>query len=508
MGAIFIDPKVLTDVALIITEPRMFYRRSHDCIYKAMLALRDAGREIDWVHVLEAVGVAGDFEACGGREFLTHYLREITSAVPSAYGADGYATIVRNNYARREIGFSGREIDKLALDPTKSPTEIIEILERKVVALDSIATSSSLRRAGEFGQRAITELAERKLLKDSGGTVITGMSSGFPDIDAYSCGWRGGQMIVFGARAKTGKTSMLLEIARRNMEVANPEPGVFFTLEMTERELHQKLACSVANLNPQDVLRGDISDEQAWEYEQACEKINAWPLYFERGRRGMTMRQIRSKSYQAAERFGVKWIMIDYLQFIKKRWFRTDTFEHISECSRACKTLAGELNVPVITAAQVKRLEKRRGKEPPPTMSDLRGSGDIEQDADGIYLLHTRALHGDNASEIDVIIDGNRHGPSGTVALRFDRKTGRFEPAPVGANDAAYKDYTEKEAPEPELDAHPKQAPGADVRPVVEKQILKPGAEDDPRKEAPPIPKAEAREMFKTPAQGGKAIRV
>lgn len=518
LGAIFIDPTVLTDVALIVTEPRMFYRRSHDCTYKAMLALRDAGREIDWVHVLEAVGVAGDLEACGGREMLSAYLSDISHAVPSAYGAEGYATIVRNNYARREIHFSGREIDKLALDPTKSPTEIIEILERKVVALDAINTSNALKRIGDGCDQAVVEQVERTQLRETHGELINGMSSGFADMDAYTGGWKGGEFIAIGAEPGDGKTSLLLDIARRNMERPEPNPGVIISLEMRERSLRFKLMCAVANVNTLAANAGGLTEAEQWEWEQAAEKIKNWPLYVVDGKRGLKMRQIRSICYQAVERFGVKWVMIDYLQYIKKSRFMQDTFEHVSDCSRACKMLAGELDVPVIAAVQLKPNDSKRVKKPKPSLDSFRYSGEIRQDIDGAWLIHTTAFHRDKPCDVTLIAAKTRLGMTGEVAMQFHRATGRFEPAPVGANDAAYKDYTEKEAPEVGPAPSAKVATGndgpaakpADTTPKAgpEKQILEPGAEDDPRKEAPQISKAEAREMFKTPAQGGKAIRV
>lgn len=507
LGAIFIDPKVLTDVALIVTEPRMFYRRSHGCIYKAMLALREAGREVDWVHCLEAVSVAGDLENCGGRDVLSAYLQEITHAVPSAYGADGYATIVRNNYARREIGFSGREIDKLALDPTKSPAEIIEVLERKVVALDSIATSAALEFIGDGVEEHIADQIERSALRQSHGDVIFGMSSGHADMDAYTGGWKGGEFIAIGAEPGDGKTSLLIDIVRRNMGKENPDTGVFFTLEMRRKALRYKMMCAVANVNTLSASAGKLTDDEAFAWEEAADTIKKWPLIVVDGKRGLTMRQIRSMAYQAVERFKAKWIMIDYLQYIKKpRW--VEVLEHVSNCSHACKMLAGELDVPVIAAVQLKPEDSKRKKKPKPDLNSFRYSGNIRQDIDGAWMIYTSAFHRDKPCDVTLIAAKTRLGMTGEVAMQFHRATGRFEQAPIGANDAAYNDYTSKEKPEdepslPVVDAAKVQQARANV--YAGKQVLKPGAEDDPRKE---VPKEEAREMFKTKEQGGKAVRV
>lgn len=498
LGAIFIDPeppKVFADVAVILTEPRMFYSRINSCIYKAMLALRDAGREVDWVHCLETMSVAGDLDACGGRERVSSYLQEISHAVPSAYGADGYATIVRNNYARREIGFSGREIDKLSNDPTKSPAEIIEILERKVVALDAINTSNALHKIGDGAESAVLEQVERTQLRETHGQTINGMSSGHEDMDAFTGGWKGGEFIAIGAEPGDGKTSLLLDIARRNMEKPENAPGLIVSLEMREKALRFKLMCAVANVNTLAASTGGLNDAEQWEWEQAAEKIKNWPLYVVDGKRGLKMRQIRSICYQAVERFGVRWVMIDYLQYIKKARFMQDTFEHVSDCSRACKMLAGELDIPVIAAVQLKPNDSKRAKKPKPSLDSFRYSGEIRQDIDGAWLIHTTAFHKDKPCDVTLIAAKTRLGMTGEVAMQFHRATGRFEPAPVGGNDAAYSAYTEKEAPE--LPPQPETT-----------QVFKPGAEDDPRKEAPPIPKDEAARMFKTQAQGGKAIRV
>lgn len=488
LGAVLIDPTVFTDVALIVTEPNMFYRGSHRAIFKAMQALREYGAEVDWVHVAETVGRAGDLDKCGGKEALNAYLVELSNIVPSAYGATGYAEIVRNQFALREIRFAGNHITNLSADPTKSPQEIIELLERKVVALDAISTSTSLERIGDNAQMIIVENAERKRLKETRGHVVAGMSSGFPEIDLYTGGWKGGEFIGLAARPGEGKTSLLLDIARRNMMCETPAPGLIFSLEMPKRTLRFKMLCNVAQVNTLAPGRGELTAEEEFRFEEAAETIARWPLYVERGRRGMTMRQIRSKCYQAVERFGVKWVMIDYLQYIKKRWFRMDTFEHVSECSRACKTLAGELDIPVIAAIQIKRQERKRGKEPVPTLDSFRGSGDIEQDVDGAWALYTRAFHKDRPCDIDLIALKTRLGETGTVALLFDRKTGRFDVPPVGDAYVAYKDYT-------------------DPQDRKEEPTLREGAEDDPRK-FESVPKEAAREMFRTKEQGGKAIRL
>ena len=527
LGAVFVDNKCLSDVATILTGPQMFYRASHQHIYRAMLDLRDAGMEIDWIHVAEAVRKQGNIEVCGGAEGLNAYLSEISHAVPSAYGADGYARIVRDRFVMREALHVGGEIRSMALEATRSPTEVIEILERKVVALDAANTSNLIRKMGDGADAAVAEQAERTVLRQSEGKLIDGMSSGFADMDAFTGGWKGGEFIAIGATPGEGKTSLLLEIARRNMEVEKPGAGLIISLEMREKALRFKLLCAVANVDTLQAATGGLTDAEQWEYEQAGEKIKDWPLYVVDGKRGLKMRQIRSICYQAVERFGVKWVMIDYLQYIKKARPMQERLEHVSECSHSCKMLSGELDIPVLAAVQLNLDTSRRVKKQKPGLESFRYSGEIKQDVDGAWMIHTTAFHKDKPCDVTLIAAKTRLGMTGEVAMLFDRKTGRFEPAPVGANDAAYSAYTEKEAPEIEVQSQGGvQQPqtesnlvravpaGADAkgrggaaeeRAVLPKQVLKPGAEDDPRKE---IPKEVAQEMFKTKAEGGKAVRV
>lgn len=504
LGAIFIDPKVLTDVAMLITEPGMFYRGAHQHVYRAMLTLRDAGMEIDWIHVVEAVRKQGHLELCGGAEKLNAYLVEISHAVPSSYGADGYARIVRDRFIMREVIFAGGAMQQMGREDTQTPGDVIEMLERKVVVLDSLNTSNSLHKIGEGCDAAVLEQVERAQLRESGGATINGMSSGFVDMDAFTGGWKGGEFIAIGAEPGDGKTSLLLDIARRNMDVPEPTPGVIISLEMRERSLRFKLMCAVAGVNTLAANSGGLTPVEQWEWEQAADKIKRWPLYVVDGKRGLKMRQIRSICYQAVERFGVRWVMIDYLQYIKKSRFMQDTFEHVSECSRACKGLAGELDIPVIAAVQLKPNDAKRAKKPKPSLDSFRYSGEIRQDIDGAWLIHTAAFHRDKPCDVTLIAAKTRLGMTGEVAMLFDRRTGRFEQAPVGGNDAAYKDYTEKETPEvaaaPEAQGGPGQAKPPERSDV---RVREEGAGGQ-AKDAPKISKAEAREMFKP---GGKAVR-
>lgn len=450
LGAIFIDGTVLSDVALVLPSPNMFYRRSHQVIYKVMLALRDYGAEIDWVHVLEGVQKSGEMEACGGREMLSAYLSEISHSVPSAYGATGYAMIVRDRFTLREAVYTAGELKRIALDPTKSPGEIVEAFERRVVSLDAARYSSVMLPVGHLVDSVVREHANRKLLREKGAQALPGVSSGFADVDLHTAGWRGGQFIVFGARPGDGKTSMLIELARRmaDPEVAvKVEPGAMISLEMTAEELVHKLACNVAGVDTLAVKLGKLDQEEEFRLEEAADKIKTWPIHLDMGRRGMTMRQIRSKAQQAVETFGAKWVMIDYLQIIKKRWFKQDTLDHLNETSSACKQLAREINVPVISAVQLKRPPTKMASRRRPSMDELKGSGNIEQDADQVFLIFPRNKERTKVA-IDLILDKNREGPTGTISMDFYPLSGRFELAQVEQRNETYPNYTEPQRPE------------------------------------------------------------
>jgi replicative DNA helicase len=439
LGAIFIDNSCLSEVAPIIKAPGMFYRASHQHIYQAMLALSARGAEIDWVHVSEEVRKQGALEACGGKEMLDAYLSEISHAVPSAYGAEGYATIVRDRYVLREVVHSAGEIRAMAMEETRSPGEVIETMERKVFEL------AAARYHGEthnFLALLNQVIEQQQKMKDwragHDSHILPGLSSGYSDLDQYTTGWKAGELVVVGARPGQGKTSLALNIAE-NVALSTHERredgrgGVLlFSLEMTGTEIVQRILCARAGVDLRAAKLGIFRGDDEARLKQAKAQLANAQIYIDDSFT-LSMSEIRSKARRLKERAAIELIIVDYLQLVKDNE-KLDRHLQIGNISRGLKALARELEVPVIAAAQLNRgVEQRSTREKRPMLADLRESGSIEQDADQVVLIYQQLAEdgtnapGQDSYPVDLIVAKNRNGPTGDVHMMFHRKFTRFE---------------------------------------------------------------------------------
>ncbi len=444
LGAIFIDPACLSEVALIIKAPEMFYRASHQHIYRAIQDLSARGAEIDWVHVTEGVRKQGALEACGGAEMLNAYLSEISHAVPSSYGAEGYASIVRDRFVMREIVHTSGEIRSMALEETRTPGEVIEQLERKVFEL------AAARYHGEthnFLALLNDVIKQQQLMKEwrlgHDSHILPGLSSGYSDLDSMTTGWKAGELIVLGARPGQGKTSLALNVAE-NVALTTHERredgrgGVLlFSLEMTGSEIVQRILCARAGVDLRAAKLGAFRNDDEARLKEAKSQLANAQIYIDDSF-VLNLSEIRSKARRLKERADIELIVVDYLQLVKDNE-RLDRHLQIGNISRGLKALARELKVPVIAAAQLNRgVEQRSAREKRPMLADLRESGSIEQDADQVIMLYplqgTEPTDGptQDSYPVDLIVAKNRNGPTGDVHMVFHRRFTRFELAARG----------------------------------------------------------------------------
>jgi len=439
LGAIFIDNACLSEIAPILKSPEMFYRASHQHIYEAMMSLSARGAEIDWVHVSEEVRKQGALEACGGAELLNAYLSEVSHAVPSAYGASGYATIVRDRYVLREVVHSTGEIRAMAMEETRSPQEVIETMERKVFEL------AAARYHGEthnFLALLNQVIEQQQKMKDwragHDSHILPGLSSGYSDLDQFTTGWKSGELIVVGARPGQGKTSLALNIAE-NVALSTHERredgkgGVLlFSLEMTGTEIVQRILCARAGVDLRAAKLGIFHGDDETRLKQAKAQLANAQIYIDDSFT-LNLSEIRSKARRLKERADIELIIVDYLQLVKDNE-KLDRHLQIGNISRGLKALARELKVPVIAAAQLNRgVEQRSTREKRPMLADLRESGSIEQDADQVVMIYQQIAEdgtnapGQDSYPVDLIVAKNRNGPTGDVHMMFHRRFTRFE---------------------------------------------------------------------------------
>ena len=438
MGAIFVDPGCLPEVTLILKKPEMFWRASHQHIYRAIQSLSAEGHEIDWVSVGEQVRKDGALDECGGADALHSYLSEISHSVPSAYAAERYATIVRDRALMREIILRAGDIRSMALDETKSPGDVIEKLEQDVFDIAAQRFHGQTHTVQALIQQVMEQQARmREWRLSHDGHALPGLSSGYSDLDAFTTGWKPGELIVIGARPGQGKTSLMLNLAENialdthNRRDDGKGGVLLFSLEMTATELVQRVICSNAGVDLKKVKLGLYNKDEEGELKAATQRL-AQAAIFVDDSFTLNLSEIRSKARRMKERHDIECIFVDYLQLIKDN-DRLDRHLHIGNISRGLKALARELEIPVITAAQLNRgVEQRSSREKRPMLSDLRESGSIEQDADQVLMIHKKEseegmIDTNEMAEIDLIIAKNRNGPAGDVEMLFRKRYTRFE---------------------------------------------------------------------------------
>ncbi|MBK8207968.1 MAG: replicative DNA helicase [Planctomycetes bacterium] len=442
LGAIFVDPGCLPEVSLILKRPEVFWRASHQHIFRAIMQLSSEGHEADWVSVAEQVKKAGAIDECGGSDALHHYLEEISHRLPSAYGAERYAGIVRDRSLMREIVLRAGDVRAMALDETRTPKDVIEKLERDVFEIAAQRYHGETHTIQQLIQQVMEQQAKLREWRNShDGNMLPGLTSGYPVLDGYTTGWKAGELVVIGARPGQGKTSLMLNLAEniawdRHQNREDGKGGVLvFSLEMTATELVQRILCSRAEVDLKRVKLAAYSREEEIALKQAMHDMAHVPLFVDDSFT-LNLSEIRSKARRMKERHDIDAIFVDYLQLVKDN-DRLDRHLQIGNISRGLKALARELKVPVITAAQLNRgVEQRSSREKRPMLSDLRESGSIEQDADQVILIYRKedeetmaSINSEELSAVELLIAKNRNGPTGDIPFHFHKRTTKFVPA-------------------------------------------------------------------------------
>ncbi|OIK13830.1 replicative DNA helicase [Bacillus sp. MUM 116] len=418
LGAIFLEPASLT-LASEILIPEDFYRASHQKIFNVMLKLNDLGKAVDLITVSEDLAASKLLEDIGG----VSYLSELAGSVPTAANIEYYARIVEEKSLLRRLirtattiatdGYSREdEVETLLSEAEKS---ILEVAQRKnagafhnikdvlVRTYDNIETMH--QRAGE----------------------ITGLETGFVDLDRMTAGFQRNDLIIVGARPSVGKTAFALNVAQ-NVAHKTGENIAIFSLEMGAEQLVMRLLCAEGNIDAQRLRTGSLTDDDWGKLTMAMGSLSSAGIFID-DTPGVRISDIRSKCRRLKQEHGLGMILIDYLQLILGSGRSGENRQQeVSEISRSLKQLARELQIPVIALSQLSRgVEQRQDKRP--MMSDIRESGSIEQDADIVAFLY-RDDYYDKESEdkniIEIIIAKQRNGPVGTVQLAFVKEYNKF----------------------------------------------------------------------------------
>jgi len=424
LGSMLIEPECIGEIVELV-ERDAFYRIEHRHIFEALISLyeKNKGIGIDGVLLRDELVTRNCLEEVGGVE----YIGKILNSVPSAANAVYYARVVKDKMLLRElIATAGAILDK-AYDQTGEPGEVLDDAESKMFAItDRNVTGSAA---------ALKDLVVRsfELIENRQGSHVTGLDTGFYELNDMTCGLQNGEMIIVAGRPSMGKTSLALNIAE-HLGLVEKTPLAIFSLEMGRQQLAERFLCSISGIDSQKVRRGLLSDEHYKKLADACAELSEAPIYID-DTSTLTPLELRARARRLKSKHDIQCVLVDYLQLMHLGSGRIESRQQeITAISRYLKALARELNVPVVVMSQLNRSpEGREGHRP--RMSDLRESGSIEQDADVVMLLHREDYYhrGEEAYEpnntAELIIAKQRNGPTGSVKLTFLEKTTRFENA-------------------------------------------------------------------------------
>lgn len=422
LGSMIIDPECTGAVIERLTADA-FYRIEHRYLFNAIIALyeKNKGGTIDGVLLRDELEKRKQMEDVG-----VEYLGKIMDSVPSTANVMYYVGIVEDKMLLREIIAAAGEIIDEAYDQSTETNETLDEAERKIFAITDKKISGKASSLKDLVTQAY-ELIDRRE-----GKLITGMATGYYELDELTCGLQNGEMIIIAGRPSMGKTSLALNIAEY-MGVQERIPVAIFSLEMGQQQLAERFLCSMAGIDSHKVRKGMLDTEHKTKLKDICGEIYEAPIYID-DTSTMTPLELRAKARRLKSLYNIQTIFVDYLQLMHLGTRVESRQQEITTISRYIKALARELNIPVVVMSQLNRAPEGR-VDNRPRMSDLRESGSIEQDADVVMLLHREDYYNSNKPDFtpnnkaELIIAKQRNGPTGMVSLIFREKYTRFETA-------------------------------------------------------------------------------
>ncbi len=418
LGAVLLDPDAL-DVTLQYLRANDFYKNRHKLIFQAIIDLSEKNENIDLLTVVQQLKSIGKLEEAGG----AGYISALTSEVPSSANVEYYAKIVQEGSVRRSLIKISGNIISGAMDDTVTTGEVLEDAEKKIFEITDKKYLGGYQSVKELLPGALDAIQKLMTSDD----VCTGVPSGYDDLDHLTNGFQNSEFIVIGARPSIGKTALALSMAA-NIAIRHKVPTGFFSLEMSEQAIMQRLIASEAKIRSNLIRSGFLSEMQISQIHDAVGEFYEAPLYIEASSE-VKILDLRAQARKMIRQNGVRIIFIDYLTLVQAENKSIPRHEQIAEISRSLKSLARELDIPVVVLSQVKR--ETEGKKP--TLADLRESGSIEQDADLVMFLHRDRNGEENrgempaAIETELIVAKQRNGPIGDVKLVFVPRYTRFE---------------------------------------------------------------------------------
>ncbi len=427
IGALLIDKDAYAVVCEML-YPESFYEPRHKFIYTAVRDLALSERPIDVLTVTDQLAHNGTLEEAGGPA----YIAEISSRVASSANIDYHARIVAQKYLARQLIQFASDIETKAFDETMDIDELMQHAEGSLFELSQKNMKKDYTQIDPVIKNSI-EIIERAGKNKDG---ITGVPTGYHKLDDITSGWQASDLVIVAGRPAMGKTSFALSLAK-NIAADYQIPMAFFSLEMSNVQLVNRLLSNVCEIQGSKILNGQLQPDEWERLDNRVNKLMGSPIYVD-DTPGLSVFELRTKARRLVREHGVKIIMIDYLQLMNANGMRfSSRQEEVSTISRSLKGLAKELDIPIIALSQLNRSVEQRDKDSGkvPQLSDLRESGAIEQDADMVLFVHRPEYYhiyddgqgNDMHGKAQIIIAKHRKGATGTVLLEFRGEYTRFE---------------------------------------------------------------------------------
>ena len=431
LGCIFLSPNECVGdcIGKFRSGSEVFYDLRHRTIYETVVEMFDRKQAIDIITVQQVLRDRQQLDSVGG----VAYLASLPDAVPSAANLGYYVDIAREKYILRRMIGTCTEVVSRAYDHQGEVDELLDEVERDVLKIAEERVEQKSSTIKDLVHAAINRIEEYH--QNQGG--LTGIGTGFPDLDRMTTGLHPGEMIVIAARPSIGKTSLAMNIAE-TVAIDQKLPVGVFSLEMTAEQLVLRMLCSRSRVNLRNITSGFLAERDFPKLTGTAGKLAAAPLFIDDSP-ALSILQMRAKARRMHQQHGIKLFVIDYLQLLHSTSRRTENRQQeIADISSGVKALAKELDVPVVALSQLNRgLESRTDKRP--MMSDLRESGAIEQDADVIMFVYREAVYCEKCKNkeltcdenhernAEIIIGKQRNGPIGTVNMVFMGEYTKFE---------------------------------------------------------------------------------
>jgi replicative DNA helicase len=432
LGAMLLDADAIVRAVELVDES-MFYREAHRRMFRAMLALHSAGAVLDPLTLADELERQGALAAAGGKD----YIGTLLDVVPTAANIEYHVGIVKDKALRRRLIEVATGLVAEAHDSASDASDLIDLAEHRIFQVSQQRGSEGFTRIKELLWPAMERIEQ---LREGG--PLTGVPSGFTDLDKITLGFQPSDLIIVAGRPSMGKTAFVLNVAQYAAVESNI-PTAIFSLEMSKESLIMRMLASEGFIDAQRLRSGKLNSQDHSNLAKAAALLGQAPIWID-DTPGLTLLEIRSRARRLKSQVGIKMVVIDYLQLITGPMGSENRQQEISYISRSLKILAKELAVPVIALSQLSRApEQRTAEHKRPQLSDLRESGAIEQDADVVMFLYRPEMYDRPVDETgkpntmpdgtpieglaEVIVGKQRNGPTGLIRLIFRKQFTRFE---------------------------------------------------------------------------------